>query len=67
MDDNIIRRMSFAFRIIKATDTHTQYVILIVFSWQQLLKERSPVLRYTYFACLVGVLPLFYILITRVK
>jgi hypothetical protein len=28
-DDNIIRRMRFAFCITKATDTHTEYVTLI--------------------------------------
>jgi hypothetical protein len=28
-DDNIIRRMRFACWITKATDTHSQYVILI--------------------------------------
>ena len=30
-DDNIIRRMRFAFWISKATDTHSEYVILIAF------------------------------------
>jgi hypothetical protein len=30
-DDNIIRRMRFACWITKATDTHSQYVILIFF------------------------------------
>jgi hypothetical protein len=30
-DDNIIRRMRFAYWITKATDTHSEYVILIVF------------------------------------
>jgi len=29
-DDNIARRMSFVCWIIKATDTHSEYVILIV-------------------------------------
>jgi hypothetical protein len=33
-DDNIIRRMRFACRITKATDTHSEYVILIAFPWQ---------------------------------
>jgi hypothetical protein len=28
-DDNIIRRMRFACRITKATDTHSEYVILL--------------------------------------
>jgi hypothetical protein len=30
-NDNIIRRMRFACRITKATDTHSEYLILIVF------------------------------------
>jgi hypothetical protein len=30
-DDDIIRRMRFACRITKATDTHSEYVILIAF------------------------------------
>ena len=46
-DDNIIRRMRFAFWIAKATDTHSEYVILIVFARQQWLRERASALRYT--------------------
>jgi hypothetical protein len=30
-DDNIIRRMRFACWVTKATDTHSEYVILIAF------------------------------------
>ena len=52
-DDNIIRRMRFACWITKATDTHSQYIILIAFPRQQWLRERALVLRYTYIACLV--------------
>jgi hypothetical protein len=37
----------------KATNTHSQYVILITFPLQQQLQERSSMLRYTYTACLV--------------
>jgi hypothetical protein len=40
-DDNIIRRMRFACRITKATDTHSEYVILITFPRQQWLRERT--------------------------
>jgi len=36
---NIIRRMRFACWISKATDTHTEYVILIEFSRQPWLRE----------------------------
>jgi hypothetical protein len=55
-DDNIIRRMRFACWISKATDTHSEYVILIVFPRKQWLRERASVLRYTYIACLVFIL-----------
>jgi hypothetical protein len=51
-DDNIIRRMRFACCITKATETHSEYVILIAFTRQQLLRDNVPLLRYTYIACL---------------
>jgi len=37
----------------KATDTHSQYVILLALPLQKWLQERAKVLRYTYIACLV--------------
>jgi hypothetical protein len=40
----------------KATNTQSEYVILIAFPLQQLLHERSSMLRYTYIVCLVCVL-----------
>ena len=40
--------------ITKATNTHSEYVILIAFPLQQWLHERASVLRYTYTACLVS-------------
>jgi hypothetical protein len=43
-DDNIIRRMRFACWITKATDTHSEYVIIIVPARQQWLRERASVL-----------------------
>jgi hypothetical protein len=46
-DDNIIRRMRFASWITKATDTHSEYVILIAFPRQQCFRERASILRYT--------------------
>jgi hypothetical protein len=52
-DDNIIRRMRFACWITKATDTHSEYVILIAFPQQQWLRERASLLRYRYISCLV--------------
>jgi len=47
------RRMRIACWITKATDTHSDYVILIVFQLQQWLREFDSMLRYTYIACLV--------------
>jgi len=35
---------------ITATDTHSEYVILITFLRQQLLLERASIFRYTYIA-----------------
>ena len=37
----------------KATDTHSDYVILIAFPLQQWLHERALILRYTHSALLV--------------
>jgi hypothetical protein len=42
--DNIIRRMRFAYWITKATDTHSEYVIIIAFTQQQWLSERASLL-----------------------
>jgi len=42
-----IWRMRFAGWIPKATNTHSQYVILIAFAEQQLLHERVSLLRYS--------------------
>jgi hypothetical protein len=46
-DDNIIRRMRNACWITKATDTHSEYVIIIAFSRQQWLCERASILHYS--------------------
>jgi hypothetical protein len=43
--DNIIRPTRFACWITKATDTHSEYVILIVFPRQKWLHEHTSVLR----------------------
>jgi hypothetical protein len=40
-DDNILRRMLFACWVAKATDKHSEYVILFVFSLQRWLRERA--------------------------
>jgi hypothetical protein len=37
-DDNIIRRMRFACWVTNATDTHSEYVILIAFTRQKIVK-----------------------------
>jgi hypothetical protein len=47
---DIIRRMRIACWIPKATNTHSEYVILIAFPPQQWLHERASMLRYTYIA-----------------
>jgi hypothetical protein len=52
-DDNIIQRMRFVCWITKATDIHSEYVILVAFPRRQWLGERASVLRYTYIVCLV--------------
>jgi hypothetical protein len=54
-DDNIIWRMRIACWITEATDTHSEYVILIAFPWHQVLRESASMLRYTYtyITCLV--------------
>jgi hypothetical protein len=49
-DDNIIRRMRIAFWMAEATNTLSEYVILIVFLLQQWLHERACMV---YFACMV--------------
>ena len=46
-------RMRIVWWIPKATNTHSQYVILIAFPPQQSLHERASMLRYTYIASLV--------------
>jgi hypothetical protein len=51
-DDNIIRRMRCACWITRATDTYSEYLMLIAFRLQKWLCERALMLRYTYIACL---------------
>jgi len=48
-----IRRMRVAYWIPKATNTHSQYVVLIAFPLQQWLYESPSMLRYTYMARIV--------------
>ena len=46
-------RMRIACWIPKATNTHSEYAVLIVFVLQQWLHERASLLRYTNIDCLV--------------
>jgi hypothetical protein len=48
-----IWRLKIACWVTKATNTHSQYVILIAFPLQQMLHERTSLLHNTFFACLV--------------
>ena len=50
-----IWRMRIAWWVPKATNTHSEYVILIAFPLQQWLKERALGFRYTYIACIVDI------------
>ena len=52
-DDNVIWRMCVLYWITKATDTHSEYVILITCPWHIWLCECTSKLRYIYIACLV--------------
>jgi len=46
-NESTIRRMCIACWIIKATDTHSYYVMLIAFPLQKWLRERASMLRHT--------------------
>jgi hypothetical protein len=48
--------MRIAYRIPKATNTHSEYVTLTAFPLQLPLHERASKLRYTYIGCLIGTL-----------
>ena len=45
--------MRFARSTPNATDTHSEYVILIAFALQQWLHDLASLLRYMYTACIV--------------
>jgi hypothetical protein len=51
--DNILRCMRIAYWVTKATNTHPEYVVLIAFLLQKLLRKRASVLGYVYFVCLI--------------
>jgi hypothetical protein len=48
-----IWRMRIACWLTKATNTHSERVIIIAFPMQQWLHERASLLRYTFIVCLV--------------
>jgi hypothetical protein len=48
-----IWRMRITCWIPNATNTHSEYVVLITFPLQQSFHERVSMLRYTYTACIV--------------
>ena len=52
-DANITGRMRFAYWITKATNTYSEYVILIAIPWQQWLRGHASTIRYTYTAYFV--------------
>jgi hypothetical protein len=49
-DENVIRRMRISCRIAKATNTHSEYIIIPV-PWQQPLHEHASLLL-VYLHCL---------------
>ena len=51
-DDSIIERMRFACWINKATDEHSEYLILTACPLQQWVHERASMSVYTYVASL---------------
>jgi hypothetical protein len=51
--DDIMRPMRFAWWILKDTDKHSEYAILIAFSLQHWLLEWSSMLHDVFIACLV--------------
>jgi hypothetical protein len=57
-----IWRMRIAYWIPKATNTNSDYVILIGFPLQQYLYESASMLRYTYITCIVKPSILFHVI-----
>ena len=53
-DDNTTRSIRFACWMTKATETHSEYDMLIAFILQQWLHERASMLRYTHITSLDG-------------
>jgi hypothetical protein len=53
IDDNVIWRKFFACWTAKDTDTHSEYLIVIVGPLQEWLHKRTSMLRYILHICLV--------------
>jgi len=51
--ETTVWQMRFSSRITKATNPHSECVIIIVFLQPQWLHERASMLRYTYIDCVV--------------
>jgi hypothetical protein len=51
-----IWRMHTACWMRRATNAHSEYVILVPLRQQQWLHERASILRYTFIACIVQVI-----------
>jgi len=60
-DGNIKWRVRFVCWINKKTKTHSEYVILIAFPRQQLLRQRVSVLGCSYIVCIVKTLPTLFL------
>ena len=52
-----IWRMHIVRWVPNATNTHSEYAILIAFALQQWLHERASILSYTYTACMYTFIP----------
>jgi hypothetical protein len=58
-----LQRMRIACWVPKATNTHANYFMLIVFPLQQWLHERTSMSRYTHIVCLVRVIVCMYVIV----
>jgi hypothetical protein len=58
-DDSLRGRTHLACWLTKATNTHSQYIILTAFPLQQWFREGTSVLRNTSIACLVDMFTCF--------
>ena len=47
-DDNVTLRMRFAYRITKATDVHSEYVIFVAITRPTMVARTRPIVSYTF-------------------